>query len=112
MSDAIVHGAGAVLLVVLFAVCVWGMLSRKFVDNLLQRIGLALLALVFFMTWAVATEREAITRLDVALYLGLLIYALGTIRKVARFMRYAPPATKARRTWGGAAAAFSRDVKR
>lgn len=82
-----IQSFGVICLWLLFLLAFWGMVSDKWQDNMLQRVGLGLLSIVLFLSWALdSTDIK-----DLSLYVCLLIYGLGTIRKIAHHRKFAPP---------------------
>lgn len=79
--------ASVVLLLILLA-CVYGTLGRRFDDNLLQRLGMASMGLgALAELWHITQAGEQITRGELAIYCGVLAFAVGIAIKVRHFWR-------------------------
>lgn len=85
---------GIVLPSLLIVAAVWGIFSKHFTDNLVQRLALCGLIVISVIRIARAGEVGAVDLTDIVLYLVLLIYVVGVVLKVRSFT----PRSKQRRT--------------
>lgn len=76
---------GIIMPAILIFLSMWGIFSKKFTDNLIQRIALCGLIVVSVIRMARAGEIGAVDLTDIALYLVLITYAAGVISKVYVF---------------------------
>lgn len=77
---------GIILPAILILLSIWGIFSKKFTDNLIQRVALCGLIVVSVIRIARAGEMGAVDSSDIALYLVLMTYAAGVIAKVRTFI--------------------------
>ncbi|HJY06549.1 MAG TPA: hypothetical protein VJ323_09535 [Bryobacteraceae bacterium] len=75
-------------LVIIAAVCFLGTFSRKYDDNLAQRIGMALLCISAISRVRYLWLMEYVDFEWLLLYVGTAVFALGTVYQVVRRHRW------------------------
>lgn len=86
MNMSMIEVLGIVLPSLLIFAAVWGIFSKHFLDNLVQRVALCCLIVVCVIRLSLVGERGAVDLSDIALYVVLLTYAVGVVFKVRSFV--------------------------
>jgi len=68
--------------------CLWLMATRRYKDNLLQRMGLAGLAFYCALRIAINQERDSIELSDLVIYTSILLFGAGMLGKVLYWKRH------------------------
>lgn len=75
------------LLVSIGGICFWGVISKHFKDNTLQRVGSLGMIAYCILRLAQLYERGWIDRPDLWLYASILLFAIGVALKVDKHRR-------------------------
>lgn len=76
---------GIALPALLIGASVWGIFSKHFLDNLLQRLAMCGMIVVCVVRISLVGERGFVDSSDIALYLVMLLYVVGVIFKIRSF---------------------------